>query len=122
MLFDKTDNIICFRHNYNEIFSNEIISILKECDTIYFNNYNNHEICIETDNLYDYIYRDNWIKSIFNQSIDNLPNTITYLSLGEKFNKSIDNLPNSITHLTLGYDFNQPINNLPNSIIVKKLV
>ncbi len=102
MSFNKIDNIICFRHNYNDIFSNEIISILKECDTIYFNNYNNHEICIKTDNFYVFIHKDNWKKTIFN--------------------KSIDNLPNSITHLTLREKFNQPINNLPNSIIVKKLV
>ncbi len=90
MSFNKIDNIICFRHNYNEIFTNEIISILKDCDTIYFNNYNNHEICIETYNLYDVTHSYYWVKSIFNQSIDNLPNSITHLTLGDKFNQSIN--------------------------------
>ncbi len=102
MSFDKIDNIICFRHNYNEIFSNEIISILKECDTIYFNNYDYYKICFETNNLYDSRHKNNWKKSIFNQSIDNLPNSITHLTLGWNFNQSINNLPNKITHLTLG--------------------
>ncbi len=90
MSFNKIDNIICFSHKYNEILSNEIISILKECDTIYFNNYNNHEICIETKNLYVHRHSNNWYKSIFNQSIDNLPNSITHLTLGDKFNQSIN--------------------------------
>ncbi len=87
MSFNKIDNIICFKHNYNEIFSNEIISILKECDTIYFNNYEYYNICIETNNLYDNKHRNNWKLSNFNKSIDSLPNSITHLSLGYHFNK-----------------------------------
>ncbi len=81
MSFNKIDNIICFKHNYNEIFSNEIISILKECNTIHFNNYNNHEICFEINNLYVNKYHHNYKQSIFNQPIDNLPNSITHLTL-----------------------------------------
>ncbi len=95
---------------------------MKECDKIYFNNYNNHKNCFETNNLYVSKYCHNYRQSIFNQPINNLPNSITYLTLGYKFNQLINNLPNSITHLTVGHDFNQPIDNLPNTIIVKKLV
>lgn len=52
----------------------------------------------------------------FSKSLDNLPNTITHLTLGLNFNSVIDNLPNSITHLTLGKKFNRLIDKLPNSI------
>ncbi len=102
MSFIKINNILYFSYDYNDIFTNEIISIMKDCDTIYFNNYDHYKICFETNNLHDIRHSNNWKKSIFNQSIDNLPN--------------------SITHLTLGERFNQPINNLPNSIIAKKLI
>ncbi len=121
MSFNKIDNIICFSHNYNEIFSNEIISILKECDTIYFNNYNNHEICIETKNLCDYRHIINWKQSIFNQPIDNLPNSISHLTLGRYFNQPIINLPNSITNLTLSLKYNKKINYFSDSLIINKI-
>ncbi len=76
MIFTKIDKTLYFCYDYNEIFSNEIITIMKKCDKIYFNNYDNHEICFETNNLYDSIHGNNWEKSIFNQSINNLPNSI----------------------------------------------
>jgi hypothetical protein len=55
---------------------------------------------------------------LFNQPIDNLPNSLTHLEfyIYSKFNQEINNLPNSLTHLTLGLEFNQEINNLPNSL------
>ena len=53
----------------------------------------------------------------FNRNIDKLPNSITHLILGESFNKDVDKLPNSITHLVFGGLFNKNINNLPNSIM-----
>jgi hypothetical protein len=52
----------------------------------------------------------------FNQSINNLPNSITHLTLGDYFNQPVENLPHSITHLTFGAYFNQPVNKLPSSI------
>jgi len=72
----------------------------------------------------------------FNQSVDNLPNSITHLSLGtkvpigeiseylqqyytmESFNQSVDNLPLNLTNLTFGDDFNQSVDNLPSNIKV----
>ncbi len=54
MSFIKIDNILYFSYDYNDIITNEIISIMKECDKIYFNNYDNHKICIETNNLFFY--------------------------------------------------------------------
>ena len=71
--------------------------------------------------------------SHFNRYIDNLPNSITKLTLNDKFNLpithypnnlqqitfvnqfnyNIDNLPDKITHITFGYFFNQKIGKFP---------
>jgi hypothetical protein len=58
--------------------------------------------------------------SIFNKLIENLPSSITHITLETSFNQPVNEgiLPNSLTHLTFGYYFNQPINQgiLPNSL------
>jgi hypothetical protein len=77
--------------------------------------------CKVKDNYLDKKY-DKYIHLIYGciidsiEELENLPNSITHLTLGSDFNQSIDNLPNSITHLTLGFLFNQPIDNLPHSV------
>lgn len=63
----------------------------------------------------------------YNLPINNLPYSLKILTLGNNFNNSLDYLPNSITHLMIGRGclkyfnasckFNQPINDLPNSLI-----
>ena len=53
----------------------------------------------------------------FNQSVDNLPNSISHLTFIGGFDQPVNNLPNSISHLTFEYCFDQPVNHLPNSII-----
>ena len=40
----------------------------------------------------------------YNQSVDNLPQSLTHLSFGRSFNPVVK-LPQSLTHLTFGYDF-----------------
>ena len=55
-------------------------------------------------------------KWIYDEIIDDLPNSITHLILGDNFNQPINNLPDSVTHLILGDNFNQPLINLPNSL------
>jgi len=113
MSYQVVNNIIIFNWDFNEILDNKIIQVIKLYDTVYFNNYDNIEICIKTENKYDeYICK----RSKFNQPINNLPISITHLTLGWFFNQPINNLPNSITNLTLNHNFNQPINDLPNSI------
>ena len=114
MSYQIVNNIIFFDSDFNKILDNEIIQVIKLCDTICFNNYDNIKICIKTVNKYNYDYQKYWKKSKFNQPINNLPNSIIYLTLGHCFNQPINNLPNSIIYLTLGYYFNQPLNNLPN--------
>ena len=53
-----------------------------------------------------------------NFELNNLPNSITHLTFGSIFNQSVDFLPESITYLEFkGGDFNQPINNIPNNIL-----
>ena len=72
--------------------------------------------------------------SIFNKSVDNLPNSITNLTFGRYFNQLVDatrknkiftgapknnivfdgdNLPASLTHLIFGNSFNYKVYNLP---------
>eukprot|EP01112_Ceratiomyxa_fruticulosa_P014657 TRINITY_DN4213_c0_g3_i1.p1 TRINITY_DN4213_c0_g3~~TRINITY_DN4213_c0_g3_i1.p1 ORF type:complete len:474 (-),score=66.57 TRINITY_DN4213_c0_g3_i1:86-1507(-) len=53
------------------------------------------------------------------QSECHLPSSVTHISFSANFKDSLDNLPNTITHLYLGdfMNFNPPIENLPHSII-----
>jgi len=45
-----------------------IIQLIKLCDTIYFNNYDNIKTCIKTENKYDdNNYNYSWKGSKFNQ-------------------------------------------------------
>ena len=63
------------------------------------------------------IFVDNFPEfSNFNQSIDNLPNSIKNLTLSYCFNQPIDNLPNGIINLTFGNYFDQSIFKLPFSL------
>ena len=48
--------------------------------------------------------------------IDNLPSSLTNLTLGLYFNQMIDNLPSSLTHLTLGSYFYHIIKKIPKNI------
>lgn len=52
----------------------------------------------------------------FNNSIDNLPSNLIYLSLRYNFNKLIDNLPVSLLYLHLYGKFNQHCDYLPNNL------
>jgi hypothetical protein len=98
-------------------FNNELDCVLlKDYIKIIFSNYNLSSDLFEkyeNNNLQDLIH----IGSHFNQSVDNLPSTITHLTFGyySNFNQPVDNLPSSITYLYFGYQssFNQSLNNLP---------
>ena len=79
--------------------------------------FSNNEL---NNNLFD-AYENNDINlfyknSCFNQSISNLPSSITHLTFGGDFNQSVDNLPSSIQNLTFGFWFNLPVDLLPSSI------
>ena len=56
--------------------------------------------------------------SQFNQPVNNLPRSLTYLAFGCEFNQPVNNLPRSLTHLMFAEysKFNQPVDNLPESL------
>lgn len=55
----------------------------------------------------------------FDQSIDQLPKTLTNLRFysTSEFSQPIHNLPDSLTKVTFGAYFNQPLKSLPNNLI-----
>ena len=53
----------------------------------------------------------------FNQPINNLPQKIKVLMLGDNFSQSVDNLPESLIGLKLGRKFSQSIDNLPTNLV-----
>ncbi len=59
-----------------------------------------------------------YLGDMYNQPINNLPNTIEYLQLGKNFNNPIDNLPESLISLSFSKNsnFNCPVDNLPNNL------
>jgi len=74
MSYQLVNNIIVFDCDFNKILDNKIIQVIKLCDNIYFNNYNNIEICIKTNNKSNNKFNKYWKISKFNQPINNLPN------------------------------------------------
>ena len=89
---------VTFEYSFNNILSPEIINFLQ----------NHQRVDLGID---------------FNQPVNNLPNSLTYLKFGElgHFNQPVDNLPNSLTYLEFGRYFNQQINFLPDSLKYLKL-
>ena len=73
----------------------------KKYKKLIFSDYDDYEICIETNNIY-------------------INNNYDYYSRTSKFNQPLSNLLNNLTQLqqlTLGNDYNQPLSNsLDNSI------
>lgn len=53
--------------------------------------------------------------SLFNNSVDNLPSSLTYLKVGQQFDQPIDHLPSSLLQLRL-FKYNHPIDYLPSSL------
>ena len=112
MIFIVKDDTIIIAPKFNKLLDLELINKYKN---LIFSNY-----ALNDDLFYNYkndnICNLQFIKSEFNQKINNLPNSLTHLTFGNNFNQEVNNLPNSITHLTFGRSFNQDVNNLPNSI------
>ena len=52
----------------------------------------------------------------FNQKVDNLPKNLIYLVFGTYFNKNADKLPTGLLHLSFGDGFNQTVNELPEKL------
>ena len=52
----------------------------------------------------------------FNNSIDNLPDTIEYIELGWEFNTPINKLPTNLKEINFSNFFNQPLTCLPEGL------
>ena len=61
------------------------------------------------------------INGCFNQPINCLPSTLRYLIIKGNFNQPIDDLPRDLTHLCLEEDFNKSIDKLPSTLMYLKL-
>ena len=94
---------------------------LSTCNYIFFNKYlktfknseNDREFILRRYGKETFKYFDQNIKNIKEIKYNNKKLIVIF---NYNFNQPIDNLPNSITHLTLEWSFNQPMDNLSNSI------
>ena len=109
-------NIIIFNDYKLDIKQNYDNFYTKYEDDIYCEILNNYRGPFNDNDNNKYILSRSYYGSIFNQSIDNLPLSVTHLTLGYNFSQPINSLPSSLTHLTFGGEFNHPIDNLPSSL------
>ena len=114
----KNNNTILIKFNFNDDINmlnfNNIISLV-------FINFK--EIKHYIENEYHQCSISNKLISYFNQSVDNLPQSLQNLTFGYYFNQSVDNLPNSLIKIEF-YNFgifNKELNCLSNLLTVIKL-
>ncbi len=117
MNYITNNDTIIFAPSFNDELDYKLLNVYKK---IIFSNYDLDNDLFEKYENNNFQGLEN-IVSNFNQSIDNLPSSITHLTFSHNFNQLVDNLPSSITHLTFGYYFNQTVNNLPRFIEYIKL-
>jgi hypothetical protein len=60
--------------------------------------------------------------SDFNQSVDDLPNTVSVIDFGFDFNQTVNLLPRDLLRLSFSYEFNKPIDMLPSNLRSLRLV
>ena len=91
------------------------VEVIKKYKKLIFSNYNDFDIYVKTNNKFISKYTIKFIRSKFNQPLENsLSNLInlTHLTFGFDFNcslaNSLSNLIN-LTHLTFSYRFNKPL-------------
>lgn len=143
--FDFKDDKIFFNYDFNEELNPNYIKFISKFTSLYFSDYDDINLAIETDNESKYIMSSDYFFShrgskfnkpidglllnglnkihfgcCFNQTVNNLPNSITELIFGQNFNLHIPNLPSKLFKLELGKKFNQPVNNLPIDLRVLK--
>ena len=110
---------VVFDNNFNQELTPEIRRILSLEKRIQFGKMFNQPI----DNLPNSITHIKFVwDSAFNQPLDNLPMSLKSLVFNgkSKFNYPLDNLPEFLEHLETGSSFNHPIDNLPSSLITIK--
>jgi hypothetical protein len=63
------DNKLIFKPKFNESIE-KYYDLISNYDTLIFSNYNDVNICIETNNKYEYNYRYEYNKSEFNKKVE----------------------------------------------------
>jgi hypothetical protein len=116
-MYQIVGRTVIFNWDFNQVLNDTILNDIATCDEIIFNNNVDSNICLITNNKFEYKYYNRWRGSRFNQNLDNLPHSIKNLTFGDSFNQPLDNLPSSIINLTFGSNFNQRLDNLPSGII-----
>ena len=116
-----------FKPDFNG-FLNNYINIISNYKKIFFSNYNESVLCVETNNKYYDIYYKKYKFSSFNQPLgDSLKNQIQLQQLifGRNFNQLLGDSLNylrNLQQLTFGWEFNQPLgNSLKNQIQLQQL-
>ena len=110
---------IIFNNNFNQELTPEILEFLSKHKRVQFGKRFNQSI----DNLPNSITHIKFVwDSSFNHPLDNLPISLKSLVFNgwSKFNYPLDNLPDFLEHLETGSRFNHLIDNLPRSLITIK--
>ena len=105
-----TKNTITFDNEFNEPITIEMVKLMKipKNYILKFGEKFNNKI---DGNIIEGI-KIIIFKNDFNQSVDNLPNTLEELLFGNNFNQNVDNLPNKLKILYLGNNFNKSVDKL----------
>ena len=122
MNYISKDDTIIIDPDFNEPLNDEHIAILSKYQKVIFSNFKLENSLFEAYRRIHNFNAKDYICNKFNKLVDNLPNSITHLTMEYEFNQSVDNLPNSITDLTFRNKFNQPVDNLPKNIKQIKLI
>ena len=143
--FDFKNDMIFFNYDFNEELNPNYIKFISKFNSLYFSDYTDISLSIETNNEPIHMSNPKYIFShigskfnkpidgllldgldkihfgcCFNQTVNSLPNSLTELIFGQNFNQPINNLPIKLFKLELGKFFNNPIDNLPISLRVLK--
>ena len=107
--FKTMKNTIYIHSNHNEKFSKEFVkNELSKCSNLIFLDVKSYHTPKNYRNYCSY----------FDQSINNLPQSITFISFGFYFNKPINNLPQNIEKIFFEryFQYVNPVNNLPQNL------
>ena len=109
----KKKEWIVFEDNFDEELTPDILKFLSKHQKVKFGKYFNQSVDNLPESLTHLEFGD-----MFNQPVENLPNSLTHLEFSciSYFNQAVENLPNGLTHLIFGSSFSQTVDNLPISI------
>lgn len=106
-----TEDLVCNKEEYTLIHSLEELNNLSESIKSININFNDRPIANWPDHIERIVisnYYNNW-----KISVNNLPPNLRLIYFSHSFDQSIDNLPSSVTDMEIGMDFNRPINKWP---------